>query len=62
LSGPAAAGPLIAHSPTWAELSPADQQVLAPLAPDWDKLEVQRKQKWLSIAKRYSTMPPPEQQ
>src|SRR5512147_3097131 len=47
--------------PSWAELTPEQQQVLAPLAPDWDKLDVQRKRKWLGIAKRYPTMAPEEQ-
>ncbi len=61
-AGPAGAGPLVAHSPAWSELSPADQRVLAPLAADWDKLEVQRKEKWLGIAKRYPTLPPPQQE
>ena len=27
-------------SPSWNELSPQERQVLAPLAPDWDKLDV----------------------
>jgi len=35
---------------------------LAPLANDWDKLDAQRKQKWLGIAKRYPNMGPPEQE
>jgi acyl-CoA reductase-like NAD-dependent aldehyde dehydrogenase len=43
-------------------LSPADKQILAPLAPDWDQWDAQRKQKWLGIAKRYPTLGPTEQQ
>ena len=36
--------------------------MLAPLAPDWDKLDAQRKQKWRGIAQRYPKMAPDEQQ
>ena len=61
-SGLAASGPLVARPSNWADLSPSEKQVLAPLAPDWDKLDTQRKQKWLGIAQRYPTMPPDQQQ
>jgi uncharacterized protein DUF3106 len=47
--------------PTWGELTPEQQQILAPLASDWDKLEPARKRKWLGIAKRYPKMKPDEQ-
>jgi hypothetical protein len=47
--------------PTWAELTQEQQQILAPLATDWDKLDAQRKRKWLGIAKRYPTMAAEEQ-
>jgi len=36
-------------------------QVLAPLQPDWDNLDAQRKQKWRGIAQRYPQMKPDEQ-
>jgi hypothetical protein len=62
ISAPGVAGPVILRSPAWSELSPTDRQVLAPLAPDWDHWDAQRKQKWLGIARRYSTMSPTEQQ
>lgn len=46
-------------SPTWAELSAEQQQILAPLAPPhWDQLDPERKHKWLGIAKRYPKMTP----
>jgi hypothetical protein len=61
-SGPAASGPVVARSSNWADLSPNDRQVLAPLAPEWDKLDTPRKQKWLGIAQRYPTMAPDQQQ
>jgi hypothetical protein len=48
--------------PTWVELTPQQQQVLAPLAGEWDRLEAYRRRKWLGIAKRYSGMQPAEQQ
>jgi hypothetical protein len=48
--------------PAWASLNPAQQQALAPLAGEWDQLELLRKQKWLEIANRFSSMKPEEQQ
>ena len=41
---------------------PAGAAGLAPLAPEWDKLDAARKAKWRGIAQRYSQMPPDEQQ
>jgi hypothetical protein len=59
----AAAGPsVVARSPTWAELSPANKAALAPLASQWDQLDPPRKQKWLGIAQRYPKMPPAQQE
>ncbi len=48
-------------NPQWKSLTPAQQQVLQPLAGEWDQLESLRKQKWLEIASRYSSMKPDEQ-
>jgi hypothetical protein len=48
--------------PAWASLNTDQQQVLAPLAADWDKgLTREQKVKWLAIAKRYPAMKPEEQ-
>jgi uncharacterized protein DUF3106 len=47
--------------PTWGELTQEQQQILAPLAVDWDNLEPARKRKWIGIAKRYPKMKPDEQ-
>ena len=47
--------------PTWAELSAEQQAILAPLKPDWDSLDNDRRRKWIGIAKRYPTMKPTEQ-
>ena len=49
-------------SPSWSQLTPQEKQVLAPLAPDWENLDAQRKQKWRGIAQRYPKMGPDEQQ
>ena len=51
-----------APKPAWTELTPAQQQVLAPLQPEWDQLDTVRRRKWLSIANRYPNMKPPEQE
>lgn len=50
------------HSgPAWKDLTPAQQQALAPLAPHWDRLAEVRKRKWLVISKNYQTLPAAEQ-
>lgn len=46
----------------WTELSPAQQQALAPLAAEWDKIDDVRKKKWLEIGDKYASMKPDEQQ
>ncbi|HCY62035.1 MAG TPA: hypothetical protein DHV59_04225 [Oxalobacteraceae bacterium] len=48
--------------PTWTELTPAQRQVLAPLADEWNSLPPQRKKKWLEIAAKYAQMSPAQQQ
>ncbi len=45
-------------NPSWAQLSVQQQEILAPLAGEWDKLEPDRKQKWLGVAERYPKMTP----
>jgi len=47
--------------PTWGELTQEQQQILAPLAVDWDNLDPARKRKWIGIATRYPKMKPDEQ-
>jgi hypothetical protein len=47
-------------SPSWASLTPAQQQTLAPLQREWSTIERNRKQKWLEIAARFPSMPPDE--
>ena len=48
--------------PAWSELTPAQQQVLAPLVTDWNSMDAVRRKKWVSIANRYPKMKPAEQQ
>ncbi len=48
--------------PLWAELNAQQQQILAPLKPDWDNMERDRKVKWIGIAKRYPKMKPEAQE
>lgn len=49
------------RGPQWAALNADQQQALAPLAGEWDKLSKPHKTKWLGIAKRYPAMQPEEQ-
>jgi hypothetical protein len=51
-----------APNPGWSELTPAQQQVLAPLQADWEQLDTTRRKKWIAIADRYPTMKPAQQQ
>lgn len=46
----------------WEQLTPAQQQALAPLSTEWHALPHSRQQKWLRIADRYPRMKPEEQQ
>jgi hypothetical protein len=48
-------------SPTWAELTPQQQQSLAPLSGTWRVLSEAHKRKWLALSQNYPNMPPGEQ-
>ncbi|MEC4721035.1 DUF3106 domain-containing protein [Noviherbaspirillum sp. CPCC 100848] len=48
--------------PLWTELTPAQQQALAPLSGEWDRLDGFRKNKWLAIGNKFASMKPDEQQ
>jgi hypothetical protein len=48
--------------PDWAQLTPEQQQILAPLASDWNNFDATRRKKWLLTAKRYPKMKPEQQQ
>ena len=54
--------PKPATKPLWIDLSPAQQQALAPLAAEWDKIDLLRKKKWLEIVNKFASMKPDEQQ
>jgi hypothetical protein len=47
--------------PTWAELTPPQQQALAPLSGTWRTLGESHKRKWLALSENFSTLPAPEQ-
>lgn len=49
-------------APDWSQLTPEQQQILAPLASDWDNFDNKRRKKWLLTAKRYPNMKPEKQQ
>lgn len=53
--------PVLAPQPLWHQLSPAQRQILEPLAQEWNKLPEDRRLKWLGIATRYPKMTPVEQ-
>jgi hypothetical protein len=48
-------------NPSWADLTPAQQQTLQPLAGEWNTLDASRRAKWIGIAKRYPAMTETEQ-
>ncbi|MGH8806472.1 MAG: DUF3106 domain-containing protein [Noviherbaspirillum sp.] len=56
------AAPRNASKPLWTELTPTQQQALAPLASEWDELDTFRKNKWLAIGNKFASMKPEEQQ
>lgn len=46
---------------SWRQLSPADQQALAPLAGKWDSISDAQKRKWLALSHNFPKMAPAEQ-
>jgi hypothetical protein len=46
---------------SWASLTPAQQTALQPLQREWNSIDLQRKNKWIEVANRFSTLPPAEQ-
>ena len=44
--------------PAWSELTQQQQQILAPLAPEWDRMDATRRKNWVGIAERYPKMKP----
>jgi hypothetical protein len=50
-----------ATHPLWRELTPAQQQALAPLAPRWDTVSEPQKRKWLALSENFPKMSGAEQ-
>lgn len=50
----------LAAAPNWQGLTPAQRDLLAPLANDWDKLGPTQRSKWLNATPRLATLPPAE--
>lgn len=48
-------------SPLWTELTPPQQQALAPLAAVWPTISEAQKRKWVVISQSYGRLPPAEQ-
>ena len=48
--------------PDWVQLTPEQQDILAPLASDWNNFDNMRRRKWLLLVKRYPRMKPESQQ
>ncbi len=48
-------------APSWASLTPRQQQALQPLAGAWPSINVGQKRKWLEVSKNFSAMPAAEQ-
>lgn len=48
-------------TPLWRDLNNAQKVALAPLAPEWDRMEGPRKRKWIEMSGRFASMSPPEQ-
>ena len=47
--------------PSWTELTPAQQQALAPLSSKWDTVSETQKRKWLALSQNFPKMSAAEQ-
>ncbi|WP_048438614.1 DUF3106 domain-containing protein [Caenimonas sp. SL110] len=47
--------------PAWTEISPAQREVLAPLAGTWDSVSEAQKRKWLALSDNFPKLAPAEQ-
>lgn len=54
--------PANAGGPPWQSLTVQQRAALAPLQADWNRIDADRKAKWLDIARRYPRLPADEQQ
>ncbi len=48
----------VLEGPTWSALTPAQRDALSPLASVWNRLDANRKRKWLRIAAQYQNLSP----
>ncbi|APD11317.1 hypothetical protein UC34_15140 [Pandoraea vervacti] len=55
-SAPAAALP--SPGGAWAKLNAEQQEALAPLSQDWNRMSERQREKWIEIAKRFRTLSP----
>ena len=46
----------------WSKLTSEQKTILAPLHPEWDKLDPERRKHWIGLASRYPSLPPDRQQ
>lgn len=53
--------PVAASRPSWTELTPEQQQALAPLASSWNSISEPQKRKWLEISRNYRALTPERQ-
>ena len=53
--------PYRSESIPWSDLTPQQQQALAPLGASWGSLSEAHKRKWLALSSNYGGLPPPEQ-
>jgi len=52
---------LLASGPNWGELTPAQQRVLRPLEKRWPFMGEVHKNRWITLASNFDTLPAPEQ-
>ena len=52
----------IGSKPVWHELTAAQQEALAPLAPLWSTLSESRKRKWLALSANFRALSPEEKE
>ncbi len=60
-SATSAPAKVVVSKPSWAELTPMQQQTLKPLAASWNTISEPQKRKWLKISKNYPSLSPEEQ-
>ncbi len=51
-------GGVVATKSGWAELSPAQQSALQPLAPSWGSISEGQKRKWIALSRNFQALSP----